>query len=346
MEFGDKELRKLTLLSLILVLAILVFILVKPIILSIIGGLILAYAFFPIYNLIQSKIKDKNAAASVVSLFVILLIIIPLYFLTPMIINQIFELFQYIKTLNGPIFIKEVFPTAPDSFIVQMTVTFDNLISTASSAVLSFFVGLLLDLPIIIFNFVIVAFVFFFALRDSDRLTKFVSELSPIEKTHEKKLIQQFKDITNSIVYGQILIGFVQGIIAGIGFFVFGIPNALILTILAVIFSIIPVLGPFLIWIPASIYLFSQGNILPAVIFLFYNLFIVSTIDNVLRIYLLSRKTKLSQAIVLIGMIGGLFIFGILGLIIGPLLLAYFITFLHIYKDRNISSLFRKDHDV
>ena len=79
--------------------------------------------------------------------------------------------------------------------------------------------------------------------------------------------------------------------------------------------------------------------------FLIYNLLIVANIDNVLRIYLITRKTQMSQVIVLIGMIGGLFIFGMLGVLLGPLLLAYFITFLNAYRDNTLSSLFKTEKE-
>ncbi|MDO8509382.1 MAG: AI-2E family transporter [Nanoarchaeota archaeon] len=343
MELSDKNMRRMLALFLILLLAVLAFLLVRPIILSIIAGLLLAYTFFPVYIRILSKIKARNAAAIMVSLFVIILIIIPIYFVAPFLVNQVFGLFKAAQDFNMQSFIKVIFPSAPDAFIVQMSVTLDGVVSKISSAVLTTIVDLLLEAPTIMFHFVIVAFVFFFALRDSDKLTEFVSALSPLNKIQEKKIVQQFKDITNSIVYGQVIIGLVQGVAAGIGFYIFGIPNALILSVLALIFSIIPILGPFFVWIPATVYLFAQGNTAVATVFLLYNLLIVSNIDNVLRLYLLSKKTDLSQVIILIGMIGGLFIFGILGLILGPLILAYFITFLKAYKDNTLSSLFSSE---
>lgn len=340
MELSDKNMRRILALFLILSLAVLAFLLIKPIILSIAAGLLLTYTFFPIYKKISLKIKSKNFSAVLVSLLVIILIVIPLYFIVPFLINQVFSLFKVAQDFNMQDFIKIIFPSAPEPFIIQMSVTLDGVVSKISSAILSTIVDLLLDAPTIMFHFAIIAFVFFFALRDSEELAKFVSALSPLNKNEEKKLVQQFKDITNSIVYGQIIIGLVQGITAGIGFYIFGVPNALVLSVLALIFSIIPILGPFFVWIPATIYMFSLGNTVPATVFLLYNLLIVSNIDNVLRVYLLSKKTDLSQVIILIGMIGGLFIFGILGLILGPLILAYFITFLKAYKDNTLSSLF------
>ncbi len=340
MELNDKNIKRIVVFLLISLLAVLVFLLIRPIMLSVIGGLLLAYTCFPIYKFLLGKIKSKNIVATIVSLLVVLIIAIPLYFLAPFMINQVFNLFQEAQTFDMHAFIRIIFPSAPDPFLIQMTATLNSVVSKISSSILSALVDFLLDIPTIMFNLVIVAFVFFFTLRDSDKLGEFVSALSPLNKTQEKKIIQQFKDITNSVIYGQIIIGIVQGLIAGAGFFIFGIPNALILTVLALIFSVIPVLGPFFVWIPANIYLYAAGDTMTATIFLIYNIIIVSNIDNILRIYLVSKKTDLSEVIVLVGMIGGLFIFGILGLILGPLILEYFLTFLQAYKDNTLSSLF------
>jgi predicted PurR-regulated permease PerM len=344
MDLNDKDIKKLSVLLLVLILAVFVFLLVKPIILSIIGGLILAYAFFPIYKFVLKRVKSKNLAASIVSIIAILLIAIPTYFLAPFLFKQMFEIFESAQVFDMQSFIRIFFPSAPDSFIVQMTLTIKNAISEISSTILNALVNILIKVPKYLFNLIIVAFVFFFTLRDSEKLSEFVSTLSPLNKVQEKKLVKQFKNITNSIVYGQVVIGIAQGIIAGIGFFLFGIPGALILTVLAITLSIIPIVGPILVWIPAAIYLFSQGNTFVAVLFVIYNFILVSNMDNFLRVYLVSKNTNLSQVIVLIGMIGGLLIFGVLGLILGPLLLAYFITFLDVYRKENLSSLFKHEN--
>ncbi len=343
MELNDRNIKRISVLILVLLMALLAFFLIRPILLSIIGGLLLAYTFFPVYKWTYSKIKARNAAATIVSLLVVTLILVPLYFFIPFMINQVFGLFQDAQEFNVQNLIKIFFPSAPETFVIQLTATLDSVISKISSSVLNSLISFLLEIPTILFNFAIVAFVFFFALRDSDKLGEFVSSLSPLNKNQEKKVVQQFKDITNSIVYGQIIIGLVQGIIAGIGFFLFGIPNALIISALAIILSTIPMVGPFFVWGPAAIYLFVQRNTITAAIFLLYNIIIVTNIDNILRLYLVSKKTNLSPVIVLIGMVGGIFIFGILGLILGPLILAYFITLLHAYKDNTLSSLFSQE---
>ncbi|MBX4212407.1 AI-2E family transporter [Candidatus Pacearchaeota archaeon] len=340
MDFGDKEIRRLSVILLIFLLGVLVFIIVKPVLLSVIGGLILGYVFFPLYRKMLSFVREKNTAAAIVSLVIILLIIVPLWFLIPIMVQQVFEVFKFTQTLDVQKFVQALFSTAPEPFIAQLTVTVSTILSKVTSSTLNSLTDWLIEIPTIALHLFIVAFVFFFTLRDSDKLSEMVSAISPFNKSQEKILVKQFKGITDSLIYGQVIVGLVQGMLAGLGFLMFGVNNALILTVVAIVFSIIPYIGPGIVWVPVTVYFFASGNNTAGILYLAYNIIIVSTFDNVLRSYIVSKKADISPAIVMIGMIGGLFIFGFLGLIIGPLILAYFVTFLRAYKERALASLF------
>ena len=126
----------------------------------------------------------------------------------------------------------------------------------------------------------------------------------------------------------------------GLGLWVFGVPKALTLTIMGTFASMLPMIGPWFIWIPVTIGMLLAGKVGAAIFFAVYCLFFVSTIDNILRPYIVSRKTGVSSVVVLVGMIGGLFVFNILGLILGPLILSYLILFLKAYKDGTLSDMF------
>ncbi|MBU0466856.1 MAG: AI-2E family transporter [Nanoarchaeota archaeon] len=340
MTLTEKDVKRISLIVLIALLGILVFLIIRPVLLSIIGGLILAYIFFPVYKWIAKKVKYRSLAAALVSVLVLLIIFIPLWFLLPLMSQQVFALFQFSQELDINSLVRTIFPSSSEQFIVQISATATNAVTKITSSILNSIVDFLINFAVISLHLLLVAFVFFFALKDESKLREFASGLSPLNKSQEKHLIKKFKDITGSIIYGQIVAGVLQGIFAGIGFFVFGIPNALVLTVLATMLSIIPVIGPSLIYIPVAIYLIITGNPLLAIGFLLYNVLIVSSVDTIFRSLFVSRRTRMSQAVILVGMIGGLFIFGILGLILGPLILAYFITFLTAYKEKTLSSLF------
>jgi predicted PurR-regulated permease PerM len=340
MEITEKDIKRFLALLLVAVLTVLTFLVIKPVLVSIIGGLILAFVFFPIYKKIAKYVKYESLAAALVSIIVLIIILLPIWFLTPILMQQIFDIFKYSQELDIAGILSSILPATPSEVISQLEIPINNALGKVTSAILNSLVDFILNFAVITLHLILVAFVFFFALKDESKLRSFVSDLSPLNKNQEKAMIKQFKDITSSVINGQIIAGLVQGILAGIAFILFGVPNALILTILSVIVGIIPILGLSIVYIPVTIFLFLTGNPFIALLYLTYNVLIVSTVDNLLRAHLVSRKTQLSQVVVLIGMIGGLFLFGVLGLILGPLILAYFITFLRAYKDKTLSSLF------
>jgi len=244
--------------------------------------------------------------------------------------------------------VHSILPTASQQTIAQISISVQSVISKATSAVVGSEspINIFFQLPTMLINLFIGGFVFFFSLRDSDKLIALVKEVSPLSKTKEKLFIQQFKDVTDSIVFGQIISGLVQGLLAGLGLLIFGVDHVLVLTALAIVLSIIPVLGPYIIYIPVAIFLIVTGHAGTGLLYLLYNIAIVSTVDNFLRTYIVAKKTKMNSAIVFVGMMAGLFVFGFVGLLIGPLILAYFLLLLQLYKDKSLQNLFMKEEPV
>jgi len=197
---------------------------------------------------------------------------------------------------------------------------------------------LVLNLPNILIQLAVVFFTFYFVLRDKEQFFSYIQSLIPFSKEIEKKIVHYTKGITVSVIYGQVIIGIIQGIIAGAGFFIFGVPNALLLTLLTCLAGIFPIVGTAIIWIPVALYLLISGNPLAAVGVTIFGI-ISSVIDNFLRPIIVSRRSKIHPAILLIGMIGGLFMFGILGFILGPLILSYLLILLEIYRDKKIKGI-------
>ena len=342
MELDEKDLKRMAIIAIGLVLAVLAFFLLKPILLSIIGGLLLAYVLYPVHLKVLKYIRSTNASAGIVSLIVVLLIILPLWFLVPIMIQQSFELFTTIQSLDIGQLVHNILPGVSDVFIAKITVSFNTFVNNFASDVLNSLVDFILNFPIWLLRAFLIAFVFFFALRDGDKLKLFIAELSPLTKSQEKIVVEKFRGIADTLIYGQVIVGIVQGITAGLGFLIFGVPNALVLTVLATVFAVIPFIGPGIVWVPVAIFLFAQGNTSVGFGFLAYNLIIVSVIDNILRTYIISKRSKIHPVVIFIGMIGGLFLFGLLGLIIGPLVLTYLLVFLRAYKEKTLVAVFKE----
>jgi predicted PurR-regulated permease PerM len=177
-------------------------------------------------------------------------------------------------------------------------------------------------------------FIAFFFYRDgaalSDRLKAVFGRLGGEQAPG---LVRIAGDTIKSVIYGVIGTALVQGFLAGIGFLIAGVPGALLLGVLTCVFSLIPV-GPPLIWAPAAIWLFQNGETGWAVFLALWGFLVVSTVDNVIKPYFISRGTRLPFILVFLGVLGGVMAFGILGIFLGPTLLAIAYTLFQEWSSR------------
>ena len=336
----EKSFNKIASIIIIVVLLILAFLIIQPILKTVLFGLILAFIFHPLYKKILTLIRNKNISALIVCAILLLIIVVPLIFLIPMMIKQTIGIYSFIqqKDIYSSIqsVLSNIFPSLETS--KELASTLNTFVSKIASSLLNKLTDIFLNLPVTFLHIILALFVFFFGLRDGEKFVSYIQSLSPLSKESEKKVFQQFKDITYSVIFGQIIVGILQGAVAGVAFFLFGVPNAIILTILSMLLGILPI-GPWLVWIPVDIYLFISGRNAAGIGLLIYGLVVVSWLDNVLRPLIVSRKTKLNSGLILVSMVGGLFVFGILGLIIGPLVVAYLILLLEFYRSKKTESI-------
>lgn len=340
MSISNKDIRRVFVAFLMILLIIVAFLIIRPILLSIVGGLILAYVFSPLYRRTYRLIRERNTSAFLMGVLVISIILVPLWLLIPVIVDQVFDLFNLTQTIDFSEVVKIIFPSSQPEFQQQVTTVIIQFVGNITSSTINYLISFLQNLPTVLLNLAVVLFVFFFSLRDQDALKEFMSGISPFKKDKESVLVNRFKDITSSIIFGYIIVGVVQGLALGLGLLIFGVPRALTITLFGTFASMLPMIGPWLVWVPVVIVLLVSGDVGAAVGFAVYCTFFVSTIDNILRPYIVARKTGTSSVIVLVGMIGGLFVFNILGFILGPLILSYLVLFLKAYKDGTLSEMF------
>ena len=345
MEFNEKTFKNIISISLVIILVILAVIIIKPIFIAISFGVLSAYLFHPIFNIFLKVFKNKTLSASLVCLALLVILLVPIYFFAGALIDQIVNLYLVLQKLDVYTLVREILPSTMDSSGINSVIStsLGSIVPKLLSGILNYISDLIFNLPTILLNLFVFLFVFFFTLRDGDLIMEYIKSLAILSKETEEKFFKQFKDITYSVLYGQVVVGIIQGLIAGIGYVIFGVPGAIVLTVLTMITAILPMIGAWLIWVPVDIYLFASGNTGAGLGLLIYGLIVVSLIDNVLRTIIISRKTKINSGIIIIGMIGGFIVFGILGFVLGPLILAYIILLLELYRKRREESIFIKE---
>lgn len=206
-------------------------------------------------------------------------------------------------------------------------------LSAVSSFIVDNLKGIAINLLSFTVNMFLTAFTFFFLLRDGEAIIGRLQAFLPLERKYAEMLFSRLYSAVSAVVRGTIMTALTQGILGGIGYWTFGVPYPVFLGLATALFSLLPIGGAALIWIPATIYLFLEGSWIRGLLLLAWSAGVVSTVDNVLKPVLISGGTNLSTLFLFFGMLGGLQVFGILGFVLGPVLLVTLSTFLEIYVE-------------
>lgn len=172
----------------------------------------------------------------------------------------------------------------------------------------------------------VMLYAMYFFLTDGPAILSRILYFTPLDDDSERKLVDRFVSVTRATIKGSILVGLIQGALAGSAFFILGVAGAAFWSTVMAVLSVIPVLGSGIVWAPASVILISSGRVGAGLGLALWGLVVVSTIDNFLRPRLIGRDTKMHDLLVLLSTFGGLAMFGLVGFIVGPIVAALFLT--------------------
>jgi len=181
--------------------------------------------------------------------------------------------------------------------------------------------------------FFIMLYILFFLFRDGTYLEKRLLKVLPLGDKKEKRLIARFVSTTRATIKGTFVIAVIQGTIGGLLFWVVGINAPLVWGILMGLLSVIPAVGPAIIWLPAGLILLFTGNIWQGVVILVIGGVVITFIDNLLRPPLVGKDTQMPDVLILLSTLGGLTLFGITGFIIGPIIAAFFLSMWTMFEE-------------
>jgi predicted PurR-regulated permease PerM len=171
----------------------------------------------------------------------------------------------------------------------------------------------------------------FFFIKDGEQLINLILYYLPLEDEPERKLLDYFTSVSRATLKGTLLIGLIQGTLAALGFWVAGISSVVFWGLVMTVLSIIPVVGSSLVWIPAVIILGVSGKVGAAIALGLYCALLVGTVDNILRPILVGKDTKMHELFILLSTLGGIGLFGIWGVVVGPIIAALFVSIWDLY---------------
>jgi len=325
-----------------LAILILAFLIIRPFIVAILTAAALSYIFNPVYkyikkNIVPEFLPQESSAAIITCALIILLVLIPTILMTTILTHELrqgYSFFQqFIRSPGWAI------TNLPQNIVQAIggPEQINGIISDIIGQLFDWLQNVLKGIPNIMLNIFVVIFSTYYFLKHGGDIYSFFKGLVPLSENRYQQMLSRFDDLSRSMIMGQIVVGGVQGILAWAGFLYLGVPNPVLWGFLTAIISIIPLLGAAIVWLPIDIYLFMSGYMTGdyrrAIVLLIYGTFVISTIDNILKPKIVGEGARIHPLLILFGILGGVQLFGIPGILIGPLVLALFDLVIEIYRE-------------
>ncbi len=311
-------------------------------------ALLIASVFSPLYAWVKKIFMNREGLASLfMILLVFLVLVVPMGWFVGALSNEAFDF--YSRTRNAVSISKIQAALESDSVWMQrirkagktlgVEFTPENVQKLAASVGKN--VGLFLykqltaaasNLASFLIHFFLMMLMIYYLFRDGSRLKEYLSELAPLPKDQLEKVASKFQEMGRAIILGNGLSGIIQGFLGGIGFALFGISSPILWGSVLAFMAFLPIVGASVVFIPAAAILIIEGKVVLGLGYLAYNVCYSSIVEYLVKPRMIGKGMEMNALLVFIGIVGGLKLFGILGIVYGPLIITIFLTLAEIYK--------------
>jgi predicted PurR-regulated permease PerM len=308
--------------------------LLAPFLTVIVLSAALSVLFYPLYRWIYKKIAHGIAwvAALLTILIFILILCIPIFLVGITVINQVQDIYTWIISNGGfdaqvaklNTFIGGIMPFG--SLNIEQYA--NDIVASITDRAGVFFTATLST----IFSFLLIVLTMFYFLKDGDAWKATLVDLSPLSNETNSKILEKMKNAVNGIFKGYLLIGLTQGLLMGIGLWIFGVPNPALWGSITFIASLVPTIGTALIAVPAILFLAAMGETTNMIGLAIWSLVIVGTVDNFLNPIIVGRKIAIHPLLILFAVLGGIALMGPIGILVGPLIISFLYALMSVYK--------------
>jgi predicted PurR-regulated permease PerM len=330
------------------------FLILTPFLTAITWAVILAILVYPLYALLLQRLRGRANLASIIVVVVItLIVIVPGVELARFLADEAVSLVQSVRSLldeEG----KQEWLAKPwvqqvlgwwnvVSFrLIDFKINWKELLVQGAQSSSTFLVtqvkGIAQNVLSFTINFIVALFTLFFFLRDGADFLSRLQRLLPMDREHQERLLTNIVDAVTAVVHGSLVVAMVQGLLAGLAYWVLGVPFAALWGVATAFAALLPVGGSTMVTVPASIYLFLQGENVRGVILLVWALGVVGMVDNILKPLLIGNRLGVPVLFLFFGILGGVALFGAVGIILGPALFALLRALLDLYLQEYSSS--------
>ncbi len=321
----------------VLLLAWLVFLIFRPFLTPLTWAGILVILFQPLDRWLEERL-GRTGAAAVSTLVATLVLLVPVSIVVVQFVRQALELMAGLEPGALPARVSGLahawdwvvlhFPAAARFNVVALLQSAVQRITTELAAELA---SILRHLLVVLFDLLITIVALFYFFRDGPGLMAAIRRALPFAAGYREQMIAQARELVFTTVLASLVVSGINGLIGGTMFAIVGIPRAVFWGVVMGFFALLPVLGAWMVWAPAGIWLIGGGRVGAGLAVLIVCGVSMLTVDNVLRPLLIGGRAQLNGLLVLIGVLGGLMVFGLLGVVLGPVIVATAVGFLHAY---------------
>ena len=300
---------------------------------AVLWATVLAIVFAPLYRRLSSSMGQRHSLAALATILIIVtMVILPLTFIAASLVQEATSLYQRIQS--------DALPTWATDLLNRFGLTNLSAIHERLSAALAqgskYLAAQALSIGRGTANFIItlllMLYLLFFFLRDGGELSRRIKNAIPLREEQHRALFSKFTIVTRAMFRGNLLVAAVQGALGGLIFWVLGIHAAVLWAVVMAFLSLLPAVGAAAVWLPVAIYFLATGAVWKGLVLIAYGAFVIGLVDNLLRPYLVGKDTQMPDYVVLISTLGGIAIFGLDGLVIGPVIAAMFIAIWDIFS--------------
>lgn len=308
---------------------------------------VFAILFYPIYEKLLVKLKSPGLTSILLCLLIVLLIIGPVTYLFVALVNEAVDAVTKVNALykSGQLnnllsfdlpwlnAAREKLSAYIDVSRIDLDAMARDTFDSVSALLLNQTSWLVANATRAVFYFVLMVFTLYYFFKDGERVVDKVKRLMPLRPARVEKTIRQLRDVIQATMYGGVVVALLQGVLGAIMFALFGISSPIFWGAIMAFMAIIPFVGAFIVYIPAGIILIIGGSVGKGVAVILIGSLVISQTDNVVRPWLISGRTEMHPLMLFFSILGGIALFGLLGLVAGPLIAAVFITLIKVIEE-------------
>lgn len=324
---------------------------ISPFYTGILGAIVITLIFYPLHKVIHRWVgaHRPNASAALSTALVVVLTVVPFIFFSWLLLNELQRIYPMMERLGhtigdwrqGAAFTEHPLLTQVEARLKGFFDLAQINIEEVAMVIVNGAVGLILSITkklpknalLLLINLIVLIFTLFFLLRDGQTIFRKGKDLIPMDEKHKDHIVSQLYLTLTAVVRGVFIVAIAQGTLAGIGFLMAGVPSPVVLGFLTIFASLIPLVGAVVIWLPVGAYYLAQGATGTGIFVLLWGALVVSMIDNFLRPILIGSRARLPILFLFFGILGGIKVYGPMGLFLGPLIVALLIAFIKIYRE-------------